>query len=74
MILLGDGEWDGLLAWLRERALADGRIDAADLDLLHIVERPAQVCEIVDVAYERQRAHGRHVRRRTGPATSWPAA
>jgi uncharacterized protein (TIGR00730 family) len=70
VILLGDGEWDGLLAWLRERALADGRIDAADLDVLHLVERPAQVCDIVDAAYERQRAHGRHIRRRTRQATS----
>ena len=36
VVLLGDGEWDGLLAWLRERALADGRIDAGDLDRLHV--------------------------------------
>jgi uncharacterized protein (TIGR00730 family) len=70
VILFGDGEWDGLLAWLREQALADGRIDAADLDVLHLVERPAQVCELVDAQYERQRAHARHVRRRTRRATS----
>ena len=28
VILLGGAEWDGLISWLRERALADGRIDA----------------------------------------------
>ena len=26
VILLGDGEWDGLIDWLADRALADGRI------------------------------------------------
>src|SRR6202035_2561906 len=31
VILLGDGEWDGLLDWLRARALAQGRISASDL-------------------------------------------
>jgi uncharacterized protein (TIGR00730 family) len=65
VILLGDGEWDGLIDWLRTRALADGRIDAADLAVLQMVEEPAQVCAIVDAAHERQRADGRHRRRRT---------
>jgi uncharacterized protein (TIGR00730 family) len=47
----GGGEWDGLLQWLRGHALADGRIDAVDLDMLHQVEHPSQVCAIVDAAY-----------------------
>jgi uncharacterized protein (TIGR00730 family) len=64
VILLGDGEWDGLIDWLRERALADGRIDAADLDALQLIAEPADVCAIVDVAHERQRAYGRHRPRR----------
>jgi uncharacterized protein (TIGR00730 family) len=64
VILLGDGEWDGLIDWLRARALADGRIDASDLDVLQRVSDPAQVCAIVDRAHERQRAYGRHRRRR----------
>jgi uncharacterized protein (TIGR00730 family) len=62
VILMGEGEWDGLLQWLRERALADRRIDERDLERLHLVERPDQVREIVDRAYERQRAHQRRVR------------
>jgi hypothetical protein len=64
-ILLGDGEWDGLLQWLRERALADGRIDAADLEVMRQVSEPSQVCAIVDAAYARQRAYGRHMPRRS---------
>lgn len=64
VILVGDGEWDGLVEWLRAHALADGRIDADDLGLLHRVQRPAQVCTIVDAALERQRAYGRTQPRR----------
>jgi hypothetical protein len=64
VILLGEGEWDGLLQWLRERALADRRIDERDLDRLHLVTGPQEVSEIIDRGYERQRAQGRHTRRR----------
>jgi uncharacterized protein (TIGR00730 family) len=70
VILVGEGEWDGLLAWLRARALADRRIDAADLDVLRVVERPSEVCEIVDAAHERQRAYGRRARRRASSQRS----
>jgi len=63
-ILVGDGEWRGLVEWLRERALAEGHIDARDLDVLHLVEDPSQICAIVDAAQERQLASGhRRVRR-----------
>jgi len=64
VLLLGEGEWDGLLAWLRSHALADARIDAADLDVLRLVSDPAQVCAIVEAAHRRQRELGRTQRRR----------
>ncbi len=64
VILVGDGEWEGLLEWLRARALADRRIDAEDLDVLHQVSRPSEVCEIVDAARARQRDYGRRQHRR----------
>jgi uncharacterized protein (TIGR00730 family) len=54
VILLGDGEWEGLLEWLRLRALSGHRVDAADLDLLHVAREPAEVCALVDAAYVRQ--------------------
>jgi uncharacterized protein (TIGR00730 family) len=62
VILLGDGEWDGLLRWLRGRVLADGNVDERDLDRLQLVGRPDQVREIIDRAYERQRELARRVR------------
>jgi uncharacterized protein (TIGR00730 family) len=70
VILIGDGEWHGLLQWLRARALADHRIDGDDLEFVHQVEHPSEVCAIVDAAHARQRAYGRRVRRRGGPSAS----
>ena len=54
LVLLGEGEWDGLLEWLRARALAARRIDAADLASLHTVCRPEEVLEIVEAAGRNQ--------------------
>jgi uncharacterized protein (TIGR00730 family) len=53
-ILVGEGEWDGLLDWLRARALADNRISASDLVGLEPVTDPAEVARIVAAAHERQ--------------------
>jgi uncharacterized protein (TIGR00730 family) len=73
VILVGDGEWEGLLHWLRTRALAQGRVAPSDLELLQLVDSPSQVCEIVNAAHARQRAYGRRAPRRASPrATSRP--
>jgi uncharacterized protein (TIGR00730 family) len=64
VILLGKGEWDGLLEWLRARALADRRLDPGDLDSLKLAGGPAEVLEIVDAAHRRQHARGRDQPRR----------
>ena len=55
-ILVGKGEWDGLLQWLRSHALADGRIDRRDLELVHLVRDPRALGAMVDTAHRRQRA------------------
>jgi uncharacterized protein (TIGR00730 family) len=54
-ILLGHGEWDGLVSWLRDYALADGRIAAADLDRLHMTSDPAEIVNIVGASREQAR-------------------
>jgi uncharacterized protein (TIGR00730 family) len=64
-ILLGDGEWDGLIDWLRARALSEGHIDERDLELLQIVQTPAQACTIVQRAYQRQLIEAPRTWRRT---------
>ena len=64
LLLLGEGEWSGLLDWLRERALADGRINAADLEIMHLISDPSEAPPIVDAACRRQRGYARtHARR-----------
>jgi uncharacterized protein (TIGR00730 family) len=52
-ILVGEGEWDGLIEWLRARALADHRIAPPDLAELQVVSDPEKVASIVAEARER---------------------
>jgi uncharacterized protein (TIGR00730 family) len=68
-ILLGDGEWDGLIDWLRARALSEGHIDERDMEMLQIVQTPEQACEIVQAAHRRQLADASRTRRRTAAVT-----
>jgi uncharacterized protein (TIGR00730 family) len=68
VILLGGGEWDGLLEWLRARALAQGRIDPGDLAVMHPVSEPSEVCAIVGQAQQKLREQGAHQVRRTARA------
>ncbi len=65
VILLGNGEWEGLIEWLRTRVLAERRISAGDLARLHVTAQPQEVCEIVDAACQRQHDHSSRQRRRT---------
>jgi uncharacterized protein (TIGR00730 family) len=38
VILVGTEYWSGLVAWLHERVLAEGKIDAGDLELFHLTD------------------------------------
>ena len=67
VILLGAGEWDGLAQWLRDCALANGRISEQDLNLLLHADGPAGVLELVREGDRRQRARAPMVRRRARP-------
>ena len=65
VILLGAAvEWDGLLDWLRHRALAERRISGEDLRLLQRADGPGQVLELVREGRRRQRAQAAMPRRR----------
>jgi uncharacterized protein (TIGR00730 family) len=64
VVLLGDGEWDELTAWLRQRALADGRIAPEDLELAQRAADPQAACAIIDAHVPRQREYARAALRR----------
>jgi hypothetical protein len=66
-ILVGEGEWDGLIAWLADKALADHRIAATDIGGLHIEQDPGRIAQIIVRADARQRERGaRTVREAAG--------
>jgi uncharacterized protein (TIGR00730 family) len=65
LVLVGDGEWDGLLEWLKDTVLADHRIEPADLTGIRTVSRPEEVVEIVTAGRERQVRDAGEVPRRT---------
>jgi uncharacterized protein (TIGR00730 family) len=56
-VLVGEGEWDGLIEWLKAKALTDRRIEPRDLAHIHVASEPEEVAQIVGAARERQRAH-----------------
>ncbi len=65
VILIGGEEWDGLLDWLSERALADGRVSEGDMALLRRTDDPHEICAIVEHASRRQREQAERVTRRS---------
>ena len=48
VILFGTDHWGGLVDWIRDRLLADGRISPGDLDLLTVTDDLDLVLRLVD--------------------------
>jgi uncharacterized protein (TIGR00730 family) len=53
VILYGSRYWSGLIDWLRESALSEGKINEPDLELLHVTD---DVHEAVDRIVEAEKA------------------
>jgi uncharacterized protein (TIGR00730 family) len=47
MILFGSSYWNGLLKWLHDIVMAEGKISDIDLRMIQIANSPAEVVEIV---------------------------
>jgi uncharacterized protein (TIGR00730 family) len=47
VVLVGSDYWAGLLDWMREVQLAAGAVSQVDLDLIDVVDDPAEVVRIV---------------------------
>ncbi|HKO57988.1 MAG TPA: TIGR00730 family Rossman fold protein [Thermoanaerobaculia bacterium] len=53
VILYGSEYWAGLIGWLRERVLAANNITQEDVDSIHVVDDPEEVCRIVRDYHEK---------------------
>jgi predicted Rossmann-fold nucleotide-binding protein len=51
---MGSDYWAGLLAWLRERLVKDGMIDASDIGLLQVIDEPQRVVDAIFAHYEKR--------------------
>ncbi|HWT00544.1 MAG TPA: TIGR00730 family Rossman fold protein [Pyrinomonadaceae bacterium] len=47
VVLFGSNYWGGMMKWVEEIMLSEGKIAADDLRLLHLTDSPAEVVEIV---------------------------
>jgi uncharacterized protein (TIGR00730 family) len=62
VVLYDNGYWDGLIAWLREHAVAAGTIGADELEMIQIASTPEQVVEIVRACTSGSCGHPYHRR------------
>ena len=57
VVLVGREYWQGLLAWMRERLAAEGKIARRDLDLLTVTDDPGEVVSAVCAGARDQGLH-----------------
>lgn len=50
IVLWGGDYWDGLVRWLRDPVLAEGKVDAPDVDSLEATDDPERVLEVIRAA------------------------
>ena len=63
VVLYGRAYWAGLVEWLRGTMLAGGKIAPADLNLMPIVDSPAEACKLVVGRERARRAEHEHAAR-----------
>jgi len=52
IVLVDSSFWDGLLQWFRTTLVAAGTVEAADLDLFTLVDKPGEVVDAIFSHYE----------------------
>ncbi len=52
VILVGTSFWRGLLSWMREQMANNGMIDVHDLELIQVIDEPANVVDAIFSYYE----------------------
>lgn len=60
VILVGTAYWGGLVDWLRQSVLAEGKLSERDLGLLHVTDDIDEVVGLVDAAIRGHNGQGPH--------------
>jgi len=47
VILVGSNYWRGFLDWIKEVVLKEGKITSADLDILQLIDEPAEIVKTI---------------------------
>ena len=58
VVLFDTSYWSPMLDWIRTRMFEDGLVSAADLDLVHVTDLPAEAVECVVSRYDARLAEG----------------
>ncbi len=59
VILFGTSYWAGLVDWIRQTVLAEGKVGAGDLDLIHLTDSVAETVAIITGADAERSAQSR---------------
>jgi hypothetical protein len=51
IVLVGSGYWNGLRAWIEDTMLAEGKISAPDVELIRVIDDPAEVVQVISDAH-----------------------
>jgi uncharacterized protein (TIGR00730 family) len=54
IILMHEPFWRDLIGWFRDRLVGEGMIDAADIDLLQVIDEPQGVVDAIFSYYEKR--------------------
>ena len=54
VILVGSAFWTGLLDWFRAQLVPEGMIDAGDMNLIQVIDEPAEVVAAIFHYYEKR--------------------
>jgi uncharacterized protein (TIGR00730 family) len=52
IVLVDSSYWSGLLSWLRDTVVGQGKVSPADLDLLSVADDPDEVVRIIRAAHQ----------------------
>jgi uncharacterized protein (TIGR00730 family) len=47
VVLVGSSYWKGLLDWIKETLLRDGKISPEDMDIFHLVDDPEEIIKVI---------------------------